>query len=356
MMATAFHYSNEIGGEEKDRCAIDLCDGLSRDIQHAKSRYKRQAVFIQVLVRFILIFTTASTVATVYCLGQGGDLIFNTLEDKFDCDGNIIHTWDLEGKKFCRVGFLNWADFIGLILPIIAAALQALDKSFRPNAKFANLLLTQRHLESEKFLFRARVGRYSTFDHSRGRTYFNARKIFMERCNAAYSECMKSEVKEGTLHPHFMQHRLKACLVHIGRFCKAIVTCFTCKPSDLAVQNQGHKQNFVMPSNFFVKCFRTKRGYEKWQGTQMRKVLKAYREQEESQNLDIEQQRLRNVERSATLYDLTVMDENTLGEFYAKAYRATQKEKYQIISLDEYVLLRLIPMQEKFKVSSSLCK
>ena len=111
-----------------------------------------------------------------------------------------------------------------------------------------------------------------------------------------------------------------------------------------------------MPSNFFVKCFRTKRGYEKWQGTQMRKVLKAYREQEESQNLDIEQQRLRNVERSATLYDLTVTDENTLGEFYAKAYRATQKEKYQIISLDEYVLLRLIPMQEKFKVSSSLCK
>ncbi len=346
-MATAFHHNNEIGGQEKDRIAIDLCDDLIEDIKKAKRRYHFQAVFIQVLVRLIIIFITTTTVLTVFCMGQDDDINFVNEEGQPD----IVPTFNIQGKEFCRGPLLVSLDLVGLILPIIAAALQALDKAFRPDAKFANLLLTQHQLTSEKFLFRARIRLYSSIGQTRGGSFENARKTFMNRCNTLYSECVKTEVKEGTLNPNLFSGAscgswlvgwTKPILRDIGAFLR-------CKPLN-EVEEATQRKLFV-PSNWFVKCFKSKKGYQEWQGREMREMLKAYREGEADIGRDEEEQRLRVVKESVAIFNLTEEDGDTLTNIYALEKQTAQKEKYCIISIDEYVKLRLIPMREKFKRS-----
>jgi len=354
VMATAFHHNNEIGGEEKDMHAIELCDDLIRDIENAKDRYKFQAIAIQVLVRLIIILITTSTVLTVFCMGKD-DLISFRVENEdgsgYEEELGEVQTFDIERRGWCKQGILFPLDRVGLILPIIAAALQALDKAFRPDAKFANLLLTQHHLESEKFLFRARIRIYSSFNKSRGHDFENARKTFMKRCNAIYAECVKTEVKEGTLNPHIFSGSTCASwfLGRIIPILKDIIAFSRCKPLNAVVEASQHA--FFVPSNWFVKCFKSRERYEDWQGRQMREMLKEYREGEEDEDRDVEEQRLRAVKESVKKFGLTDEDGDTLTNLYALEQQETQKEKYSIISIDEYVTLRLIPTREKFKRS-----
>ena len=75
----------------------------------------------------------------------------------------------------------NRWNIMNLLFPILAAALQAMEKAFCFDSKYANLLIARNKLESEKFYFRARIANYSSFDKSPGRKYNNTHKIFMEK-------------------------------------------------------------------------------------------------------------------------------------------------------------------------------
>jgi hypothetical protein len=345
-MACAFHHSNEIGGEKKDAKAIDLCDQLTSDLDSAKTRYKYQAISIQVLVRLIMISITISTIVTVYCLGKDDTIIFNDESGKRD-----INVFDLERKSWCKGPLLFSMDFIGLVLPIIAAALQALEKGFRPDAKFANLLLTQHLIESEKFLFRARIRIYSSLDQTRGRSYENARKTFMKRCNTLYAECVQSEVKEGTLNPNCFSSTFASMVVKkIAAILKDIKAFFKCEPLNEFSEARA-KHEFFVPSNWFVKCFKTKQGYQDWQRHHMHEVLQEFRNEEEELSRDVEEQRLRAVKEAVRTFGLDQIDEYTLDSIYAIEQNEIKLNKYCIISLDQYVTLRLIPMREKFRKS-----
>ncbi len=374
VMATAFDFNNEIGGEEEDMRAIDLCQNLVDKIEMAEARYKCFGTIIQISIQSIVLSVIITTVWAVRCKNK-------------ECDEALL--------RFLRT--------TGLALPIIAAALQAIDKAFRFETKYANLLITKNSLESEKFYFRARIGIYSSFDKSQGRKYDNARKIFMERCNNLYAGCMQTEVRDGALYTHIDRFRGKS--------------------------RKNPKEQDFMPSSWFRKVFWTARKYEKWQGKQMKKTIQAFdgwqrrniddkgEKASESQDEEAQQENeaeadetaaatnamnqgkveenekkrkaIRNLklleplqeilenkknktrkdydgedikrleEHQLHFYGLEEDEINRMKKVYKKLRKVKEakfyKEHYSIISVDDYVRFRLLPKQKEFQKFLPTC-
>ena len=190
IMATAHDFSNELGGRENDRKALTLCEDLIDKAAGAKDRYSAQAFLLRFNARVAVVLSTVLAVANIVCWD----------DDSTPPDVCTSFKETFEEKA---------VNAFSIILPIIAAALLSLESTFRPQAKYANLLLAEHKLESEKFKFRARVGVYSSFGKAKSRNK-NARKIFMEECKLIFAECTNAEFKDGVLEAHwFIFSRIK---------------------------------------------------------------------------------------------------------------------------------------------------
>ena len=55
VMATAFDFNHEIGGEEEDMRAFDLCETLADQIASTKNRYQRWGTALHLLIQAILV-------------------------------------------------------------------------------------------------------------------------------------------------------------------------------------------------------------------------------------------------------------------------------------------------------------
>jgi len=317
VMATAFDYSTELGGMEKDKEAIDQCHKLSQNARHAKKRYRYQSILITLTIQILVIITTALSVYVVYCEGP---------EDYKIC---IL----LPGKRL-KLAF-------GILLPICATALQAMETTLRPRKKYANLLLAQKMFESETFKFRARIGIYSAFDHTKAREDNNARKIFMEKCNRIYEECLQTEVQFGTMHTNWAcLRKIRSCF-RVPKTCT--VSCFRKTVSCLRASKTCIVYILLKPD-----------GRNKWREEKLRQKVEAA----VKSNFDLEAQadnpdnkpiyRKNISKQEKRLLERLNEAENDRENHLTKMNKEKEAHKYCILSIDEYVAMRLKPTYKRY--------
>lgn len=346
VMATVFDSDNEIGGDNKDEKAIDECNKLIHQIKLAKIRYMAEAVLIQIAIRVFVLATTISTTLAAACFGTFG-------KDDFYANDNITK------DGICTHKRLDLIYYFGLILPITAAALQAIDKTLRPYSKYANLLLTQHQLCSEVYFFRARIAVYSPFDRTRGLNNHDARSTrcrFTDKCASIYGECMKQDFKEGSLKLIWISGVFPYILttVHvIGSWFASTLRkfgiCLFCNPMKKRpmCKDEVGDDDFaaaMIPENWFVKLFTTKQGYGRWQAKHLRKTLRDHKN--DSRIIDSSRKYLSLSKDEESQFQIIVDDRKCYHHHQMLERNQTRCQK---ISLAEYARIRLIPAQEEFE-------
>ena len=318
-MSTASDWVSELGGQDKNNEAIDECDKLIEDAHRARKRYYRQAVFFQFAVQVLVLVTTTLTILKVHC--------------KSDQEGT-----------FCK-GVAKGDDVITafvISLPIVAAIFQTLIYTFRPKWKSARLILMEKRLESEMFKFRARVGPYNAFHSKKVGSHDSVRKKFIERCQEYYDLCVRSEFKSGTMNINWKIYE-RDVKPYLER-CRCRISLTSNRDSSSARSDQVLSRP-IWP-HWFLSEFRTK-----WRENKVEKKIN----KKEERNRDLEAQN----EGGHPIY-LTDEEKRLIGileeeeERQAKIKRkkkeaADHKQKYCILSIDEYKRKRLEPKLNKFK-------
>eukprot|EP00546_Thalassionema_frauenfeldii_P011103 CAMPEP_0178909672 /NCGR_PEP_ID=MMETSP0786-20121207/8661_1 /TAXON_ID=186022 /ORGANISM="Thalassionema frauenfeldii, Strain CCMP 1798" /LENGTH=962 /DNA_ID=CAMNT_0020581817 /DNA_START=143 /DNA_END=3032 /DNA_ORIENTATION=+ len=166
VMGSVFETTPELGGAEKDIAVISQAQGIKTLVATARHRYRIYSLIFQVFIRVVIVFAVLTTI------------LQSQLEE--------------EEPAFEVLKFWN------IILPLVESALIALEASFRPTNKYANLLLAEKRIESECFRFQTRTGIYRNRG-GMGLKAMHARAAFSERVQGFLKECMQSDVASGSL-------------------------------------------------------------------------------------------------------------------------------------------------------------
>jgi hypothetical protein len=337
IMATAHDFSNELGGRENDRRALNLCEDLIDKAAGAKDRYSAQAFLLRFNARVAVVLSTVLAVANIVCRNEN-----STNESPPLCES-------FEGT----FGQKEYVNAFAIILPILAAALLSLESTFRPRAKYANLLLAEHKLESEKFKFRARVGVYNSFGKAKSRNK-NARKIFMEECKLIFAECTNAEFKDGVLEAHWF------ILSRIKKFFR----CTRSKPprpnnraraqrrtSEIRLDNSG---NIIIKNpfrRFLENCKRRLKKNDNQNLTDWEQKQIELRTEANERELAPESCYVRtsyskfNDDERKTLNRLRDLED----DIRSKRKLAVHRVRYRVLSIDDYILERLVPKMQDFK-------
>jgi hypothetical protein len=328
-MSTASDWESELNVKTMNKQAIEECDKLIEEAHRAGVRYRFQAVFFQFAVQLLVLVTTTLAVFKIHCEGNGSSSDF--------CKGLSL------ANEFANeaVGINKGNDLMTIaiiVLPIFATAFQTFIYSFRPKRKSARLLLMEKMLVSEKYKFRARVGFYNAYESKKRGSHDEVRKKFVKACQNYFDDCIQSEFRSGTMHKQwkiyerFVKPRLERCRCRISF--SPIRRCFSGR----------------VPFHPFLFCFKEK--HKRWRENKLHKLL----QEKETRNRDIEAQN----EGGDHPFHVTEQEKRLLGDLKeaeerkAKTKRekkeaADYKNKYCVLSIDDYKKKRLVPQFNKFK-------
>ena len=329
VMSTASDWDSELNGKTMNKQAIEECDKLIEEARRAGVRYRLQAVFFQFAVQLLVLVTTTLTVFKIHCEGNGSSSDF--------CKGLSL------ANEFANeaVGINKGNDLMTIaiiVLPIFATAFQTFIYSFRPKRKSARLLLMEKMLVSEKYKFRARVGFYNAYESKKRGSHDEVRKKFVKECQNYFDDCIQSEFRSGTMHKQwkiyerFVKPRLERCRCRISF--SPIRRCFSGR----------------VPFHPFLFCFKEK--HKRWRENKLHKLL----QEKETRNRDIEAQNEGGDhpfhltdEEKILLDDLKEVEERKAKIKREKKEAADDKNKYCVLSIDDYKKERLVPQFNKFK-------
>ena len=317
VMSTASDWDPALDGKKRNDRAIDDCTKLIEDAHRARKRYFGQAVFLQLAVQILVFVTTLLTVLKVHC--------------KFDQEGT-----------FCMDVIANQDYSITIaiiILPIFATAFQTFIYSVRPKWKSARLLLLEKILESEMYKFRARVGPYNAYDSKKHGLHDAVRKKFVNHCKKNFDVCIQSEFKSGTMNVNWKIYE---------RYVKPCVERCRSGISFSSIRDSFSQRSDRLPFNPFLWCFEEK--HKRWRENKLHQLL----QKKETRNRDIEAQNEGShpfhvtEQEKRLLDDLKEAEERKAKTKREKKEAADYKNKYCILTIDDYKEMRLEPQFNKF--------
>ena len=372
IMSTASDCNSELGGPTKNNEAIDDCITSIGDAREARKRYRRQAVFFQLVVQILVLVTTLLTVFKLNCdedeseqegnntiLSSSGQDIAGLIAVEnatlwcFEANNKTLAssgTRLLQNKngqsKFCKnvVDRDNLITTAIIILPVFAAIFQTFIYTFRPKWKSARLWLMEKKMESEMFKFRARVGPYNAFASMKKGLNDGARKKFVNQCKKYYDDCIETEFKSGTMHKHWKiyERYVRPCL---GWFRSGISFTFNCIKGCFVARSTDRGLSRPIMLWCCRETCKNRREQKLDNLVQKREIrnrdLEAQNEGGYSIYLTDDEKRL--------LKNLKKAEEKKARFKRKKEEAADYEDKYSILSIDDYKRKRLIPQFNKFK-------
>jgi hypothetical protein len=320
VMSTASDWDPALDGKKRNDRAIDDCTKLIDDAHRARKRYLGQAVFLQLAVQILVFVTTLLTVFKVHCKSnQEGTFCMDVIANQ---DYSIT--------------------IAIIILPIFATAFQTCIYSFHPKWKSDRLWLMEKMLISEMYKFRARVGSYNVYDSTcrKNGSHDDVRKKFVNHCQKYFDDCIQSEFSSGTMNANgkIYERYVKPCVER----CRSGI-------SFSSIRDSFSRRSDRLPFNPFLWCFEEK--HKRWRENKLHQLL----QKKETRNRDIEAQNEGShpfhvtEQEKRLLDDLKEAEERKAKTKREKKEAADYKNKYCILTIDDYKEMRLEPQFNKFK-------